>query len=58
MPNKIDKLEQNQSQPSLKQERCPRCGARLFDADAEGYVEIRCRKCKYLVRRILQRSSR
>jgi len=55
---RADKSQQDRSCPTLKQERCPRCGARLFDADAEGYVEIRCRKCKYLVRRTLQRVGR
>ena len=48
--------DKRHSEQYLKQERCPRCGARLFDADAECIVEIRCRKCKYLVRRRLERA--
>jgi len=39
----------------LKEQRCPRCGALLFRADAEGEVEIKCRKCGYMVKRILRR---
>ena len=39
----------------LKEQRCPRCGALLFRADAEGPVEIKCRKCGHMVKRILRR---
>jgi phage FluMu protein Com len=39
----------------LEEERCPRCHALLFRADAEGQVEIKCRKCGYMVKRILSR---
>jgi DNA-directed RNA polymerase subunit M/transcription elongation factor TFIIS len=40
---------------TLKQERCPKCHALLFRADAEGSIEIKCRKCGYIVRRKLRR---
>jgi len=43
------------SKARLKQERCPKCGALLFRADAEGAIEIKCRKCSYIVRRELRR---
>lgn len=42
-------------QGELEEQRCPRCGALLFRADAEGQVEIKCRKCGYMVRRTLGR---
>lgn len=40
---------------ALKQERCPKCSALLFRADAEGAIEIKCRKCGYILRRELRR---
>jgi len=43
------------SKVRLKQERCPKCGALLLRADAEGAIEIKCRKCSYIVRRELRR---
>jgi len=43
---------------TLKQERCPKCYALLFRADAEGEIEIKCRKCGYVVRRELRRTDR
>jgi len=43
------------SEVRLKQQRCPKCGALLFRADAEGAFEIKCRKCSYIVRRELRR---
>lgn len=43
---------------TLKQERCPKCYALLFRADAEGEIEIKCRKCGYVVRRELRRADR
>jgi phage FluMu protein Com len=42
-------------QGELGEQRCPRCDALLFRADAEGEVEIKCRKCGYMVKRILSR---
>lgn len=41
----------------LKQERCPKCHALLFRADAEGAIEIKCRKCGYIVVRELRRRT-
>ena len=41
----------------LGEQRCPRCQALLFRADAEGQVEIKCRKCGYLIKRTLSRVS-
>lgn len=46
------------SKVALKQERCPKCHALLFRADAEGAIEIKCRKCGYVVRRELRRGDR
>jgi ribosomal protein S27AE len=43
---------------TLKQERCPKCDALLFRADAEGEIEIKCRKCGYVVKRELRRVDR
>jgi len=45
------------SKVTLKQERCPKCHALLFRADAEGPIEIKCRKCGYVVRRELRRGT-
>lgn len=45
------------SKVTLKQERCPKCSALLFRADAEGAIEIKCRKCGYIVRRELRRGT-
>ncbi len=42
----------------LEEQRCPRCDALLFRADAEGHVEIKCRKCGYLMKRTLTRVTR
>lgn len=42
---------------TLKQERCPKCHALLFRADAEGAIEIKCRKCGYVVKRELRRGT-
>jgi hypothetical protein len=42
---------------ALKQERCPKCHALLFRADAEGPIEIKCRKCACIVRRELRRGN-
>ena len=39
----------------LQEQRCPRCAALLFRADAEGDVEIKCRKCGRIVNRTLSR---
>ncbi len=39
----------------LEEERCPRCRALLFRADAEGQVEIKCRKCGLVIKRTLSR---
>ena len=39
----------------LEEQRCPRCRALLFRADAEGQVEIKCRKCGRVIKRILSR---
>ena len=39
----------------LEEQRCPRCHALLFLADADGQVEIKCRKCGHVVKRILSR---
>lgn len=39
----------------LEEQRCPRCHALLFRADAEGQVEIKCRKCGRVIKRILSR---
>ena len=41
----------------LGEQRCPRCHALLFRADAEGQVEIKCRKCGYLIKRTLSHVS-
>jgi len=41
----------------LKQERCPKCHALLFRADAEGVIEIKCRKCSYVVRREVRKET-
>jgi len=40
----------------LKEERCPKCRGLLFQADAEGLIKIKCRKCGYLVKRQLNRT--
>jgi len=45
------------SRVALKQERCPKCHALLFLADAEGAIEIKCRKCGYVLRRVLRRGD-
>lgn len=45
------------SKVTLKQERCPKCHALLFRADAEGAIEIKCRKCGYIVMRELRRGT-
>lgn len=45
------------SKVTLKQERCPKCHALLFRADAEGPIEIKCRKCGYVVRCELRRGD-
>jgi phage FluMu protein Com len=37
----------------LEEQRCPCCGALLFRADAEGQVEIKCRKCGRIIKRTL-----
>jgi phage FluMu protein Com len=42
----------------LEEERCPRCRALLFRADAEGQVEIKCRKCGLVIKRTLSRVTR
>jgi len=42
----------------LEEERCPRCHALLFRADAEGQVEIKCRKCGHIIKRTLSRVIR
>lgn len=42
----------------LGEQRCPRCNALLFRADAEGQVEIKCRKCGYLIKRSLSRATK
>jgi phage FluMu protein Com len=39
----------------LEKQRCPRCHALLFRADAEGQVEIKCRKCGLVIKRRLSR---
>jgi len=41
----------------LGEERCPCCGALLFLADAEGKVEIKCRKCRRVIKRNLSRMN-
>ena len=41
----------------LEEQRCPRCDALLFRADAEGQVEIKCRKCAYMIKRTLTHVS-
>ena len=43
---------------NLKQARCPKCRGLLFEADAEGLVEIKCRKCGYLIKFKLTRVIR
>lgn len=48
-------FEYTRSKVTLKQERCPKCSALLFRADAEGAIEIKCRKCGYVLRRELRR---
>lgn len=50
-------LGHSTSKVTLKQERCPKCHALLFRADAEGPIEIKCRKCGYVVRRELRRGD-
>ena len=45
-------------QGGLEEERCPRCRALLFRADAEGQVEIKCRKCGLVIKRTLNRVTR
>lgn len=50
-------FEDAPSKVTLKQERCPKCRALLFRADAEGPIEIKCRKCGYVVRRELRRGT-
>jgi phage FluMu protein Com len=40
---------------NLREERCPKCKGLLFCANAEGFIEIKCRKCHYMVRRKLKR---
>ena len=45
------------SKLTLKQERCPKCYALLFRADAEGAIEIKCRKCSYIVKCELRRRT-
>jgi len=50
-------FERGTSKVTLKQERCPKCYALLFRADAEGAIEIKCRKCGYVVRRELRRGD-
>ena len=42
----------------LEEQRCPRCRALLFRADADGQVEIKCRKCGYILKRVLTRVNR
>ncbi len=42
----------------LEEERCPRCRALLFRADADGQVEIKCRKCGLVIKRTLSRVTR
>ena len=39
----------------LEEQRCPRCHALLFRADADGQVEIKCRKCGHMIKRALSR---
>ena len=39
----------------LEEQRCPRCHALLFRADADGHVEIKCRKCGHMIKRTLSR---
>jgi len=39
----------------LVEERCPCCNALLFRADAEGEVEIKCRKCRRVIELNLSR---
>ena len=39
----------------LEEQRCPRCHALLFLANAEGQVEIKCRKCGLVIKRSLSR---
>lgn len=48
-------MKQGRKWSELRQERCPKCHALLFEADAEGIIEIKCRKCGYIVRRELKR---
>ena len=38
----------------LEEQRCPCCDALLFRVDAEGQVEIKCRKCRRVIKRILK----
>ncbi len=40
----------------LGEERCPCCDALLFRANAEGQVEIKCRKCRRVINRRLNRT--
>jgi len=39
----------------LGDQRCPCCDALLFRVDAEGQVEIKCRKCGRVIKRVLSR---
>jgi len=45
-------------QGGLEEQRCPRCHALLFLADAEGQVQIKCRKCGYIIKRTLSHVTR
>jgi phage FluMu protein Com len=51
---KIEKLAMKVDS-ELEEQRCPRCGALLFRADADGQVEIKCRKCGHMIKRTLSR---
>ena len=42
----------------LEEQRCPRCHALLFLADAEGQIEIKCRKCGHVIKRTLSRVTK
>ena len=37
----------------IQEQRCPCCDALLFRVDAEGQVEIKCRKCRRVIKRNL-----
>lgn len=41
----------------LEEQRCPRCHALLFLADAEGQVQIKCRKCGLVIKRTLTHAT-